>query len=420
MTDTIFLCTVGGSPEPIVKAIQDTQDMGNLSFVCFFCSRIDDATGRKGSRTEIEGKDGVPAKTDLSNEQFGICEVSPDNLDDCFTNINDEIISLKQRYPSGRFVANYTGGTKTMSAALVCATLEHDDVHLTLTTGPRGNLERVQSGTESSVNVNIKEIRTRRRVSECLASWQYFNYHEAEEGLRIVGREISTDSRYHPRILLFREVSRAFRLVDNFDYSGALDILNQNSKFVSKHYPNMLPSIGPCSQENNPLSEPMKLFHLWHSAERRAIQGRFDDAVGRWYRMIEGAAQWQLKSRLDADTSDFREDLLPRGEVESNRGSDGKVRIGLRQAWMVIKDRLDGPAGDFIAKEENTLYDLLSVRNQSILAHGFTPVDEENWLRIRSWTEEKFLPTLKELVVDAVLKNLPTQLPTEPPESWDV
>ena len=38
---------------------------------------------------------------------------------------------------------------------------------------------------------------------------------------------------------------------------------------------------------------------LWRNAERRAVQGRYDDAVARCYRMVEWTAQWLLRTRCN-------------------------------------------------------------------------------------------------------------------------
>ena len=47
------------------------------------------------------------------------------------------IAELAEQYPGARFIADYTGGTKTMTAALVCAVLECDNIELQLTGGAR-------------------------------------------------------------------------------------------------------------------------------------------------------------------------------------------------------------------------------------------------------------------------------------------
>ena len=103
----------------------------------------------------------------------------------------------------------------------------------------------------------------------------------------------------------------------------------------------MLQTLSILKDEKNKRREPALLFDLWLNAERRAAQGRFDDAIARWYRLMEWTAQWQLKTKLDADTADFPPDLLPE-DADATPGRDGKIKIGLWQAWQVLGERLTG------------------------------------------------------------------------------
>jgi hypothetical protein len=52
MQVTILICTVGGSHQLILKAIENTQP----AYICFICSGRDPETGRSGSETQIMGK----------------------------------------------------------------------------------------------------------------------------------------------------------------------------------------------------------------------------------------------------------------------------------------------------------------------------------------------------------------------------
>ncbi|MDE0373746.1 MAG: hypothetical protein OXI73_14550, partial [Rhodospirillales bacterium] len=146
-------------------------------------------------------------------------------------------------------------------------------------------------------------------------------------------------------------------------------------------------------------------------------QGRHDDALGRWYRLIEWTAQWQLRTRLraDADTGDFPPDLVPPG-MEAAPGLDGKIKFGLSKSWEVIESGPPNPARAFWATQKRRLRDLLRKRNESILAHGFRCVTAADWDEVGAFTEDRFLPVLRDLARDAGLKNPPEQLPKEPPE----
>ena len=112
--------------------------------------------------------------------------------------------------------------------------------------------------------------------------------------------------------------------------------------------------------------------------------------------------RWRPKLKLGAD-------------VDAPPGRDGKVKVGLWSAWQIVAERMQGPARDLIAGHGAELRNLLSIRNDSILAHGFLPVQKPEWERIQSWMQDQFLPVLQLLAQEAGLKNPPEQLPAEPP-----
>ena len=55
MVRTVLLCTVGGSHQPILKAIESVSP----DFVCFVCTGPDPVTGKAGSLRQVTGKNAV-------------------------------------------------------------------------------------------------------------------------------------------------------------------------------------------------------------------------------------------------------------------------------------------------------------------------------------------------------------------------
>ena len=326
------------------------------------------------------------------------------------------IDELAGRFPGAHFVADYTGGTKTMTAALVCAALERDDVELQIVSGARSNLVQVTSGTEQAMAASVARLRLDRAMAPYLGAWRRFAYHEAAEGLD--GIRIAANASDRGRLGPARALSRALARWDDFNHAGALELIENYASRLVPCYGWMLPTLRFLVHTNDSRHEPARLFDLWWNAERRASQGRFDDAVARWYRLMEWTAQWQLRAKLDADTADFPHHLLP-PDTDAAPDASGRIRIGLWKAWQAIECHLSGPTQTFIIEHRSVLRDLLDIRNNSILAHGFRPISAGDWGQVRSFTEERFLPVLRELAREAGLKNEPRQLPTEPPE-WIV
>ena len=130
-----------------------------------------------------------------------------------------------------------------------------------------------------------------------------YAYHEAADGLD--GIQIAVNAPDRARLGLAQALSRTLALWDDFDHAGALDRIKAYASRVQPCCPAMLPALQLLTHESDSRNEAARLSDLWLNAERRAAQGRFDDAVARVYRLIEWTAQWQLRIRLGADYRGF-------------------------------------------------------------------------------------------------------------------
>ncbi|MEN8129532.1 MAG: TIGR02710 family CRISPR-associated CARF protein [Pseudomonadota bacterium] len=401
-------------------------------FVCFVCTGRDPESGRPGSISQITGKGNViskrvggklelpniPTQAGLEESQFETLKVPADDLDQAFVAIHDQLADLHSRYPQAGITADYTGGTKTMTAALVTAVLETGGVGLQLVTGARADLVKVADETQYALAANVQGIRLQRSMASFLGAWRRFAYDEAGEGLQTL--EMPRDSVLRAHLSLARNLSRAFAAWDRFDHAAALEALAPFRSRVGKSLGLHLKTL-KLLREDDDRRVPLQIFDLWLNAKRRAVQGRYDDAVARVYRLIEWTAQWQLKSRAGIDTSDVLPEKIPEG-IELTKNRDGKYQAGLFQAWMLIERLLDGCAQEFIRDHHEELLHHLDTRNRSILAHGFTPVDRGDWKRLEDWMEAAFVPVLAELArtrsgirFDMSALQLPAELPRENP-----
>ena len=173
MKQTVLPCTVGGSHEPVLTSIKEN----NPDFVCFFVT--------SGSKAQVTSKGkvikasadaskptlpNIPTQAQLQEHSFKCVEVEPDDLDIVYFNIQSALVDLRQRFPEANFIADYTGGTKTMSAALVNVALETEDVELQLVTGRRNDLQSVKSGSEQAMGASIARVRLHRIWQHGVAS----------------------------------------------------------------------------------------------------------------------------------------------------------------------------------------------------------------------------------------------------------
>ena len=152
----ILIVTVGGSFQPIVTAIR-TLSPDRVVFLC--------SDGDKGSKFQVIGEGNpcevrrgaevverlpnIPTQVGLGDrfqpERDVVLIQNPDDLSECYR-LTTELVRTLQQSSDYEIVADYTGGTKTMSAALVLAAVDCD-IPLYITTGTtRENLVRFERG----------------------------------------------------------------------------------------------------------------------------------------------------------------------------------------------------------------------------------------------------------------------------------
>jgi len=414
----ILVCTVGGSHQPIVTAIHELDP----DFTVFFCSGQDPGTGKPGSDEQILGKGkvikalfkdtkptlpNIPAQTGLFEGSFEVVTIPADDLDEAVAIIRQKLMDLAHRFPADRIVADYTGGTKSMTVALVIAVLETNHIDLQLVTGNRADLVKVINGTEAAAPANIESIRLTRSMEPYLSAWKRHAYDEAENGLS--GIQCPGNTLLRSRLHRARDISMAFAAWDRFDHLKALRLLEIYQSVIGKDLGKQFAALRLLTIKSEQ-QEAALLLDLWRNAERRAVQGRYDDAVARCYRMGEGTAQWLLHTRCDIDTSDIDPEKLP-NDFDTETGYENKIQAGLFKAWELVGKLLKGAAGQFAANRLSTLLDHIKVRNNSILAHGKTPVSKENWEKFHLWLDQTFLPMLIEEMKQVRIHKIPPQLP---------
>lgn len=419
----VLVCTVGGSHQPIVTAIKALAP----AHVCFLCTDRDPNTGQPGSRIQVEGKGSVikahpadqgatlpniPTQAGLAENSYEVRIVPADVLDGVVDEALRALSELRQRFPDADLVADYTGGTKTMTAGLILATLEVPDVELRLVTGARADLVKVHDGTQVSATATVERIRLRRQMSPFLAAWEHFGYSTAAAGLRSL--DVPQDPSLRSEWQIARDLSAAFDAWDRFDHAAARQSLVLYRPRIGQQAGLLLKFLDLlCLQDNDRRQEPARLFDLWRNAERRAAQGRYDDAVARAYRLLEWTAQWLLRSRAGIDTGNVSAERLPPG-MNVRPGREGRLQVGLYDAWQLVAHHLDGQAAEFARREADSMLDHLRARNLSILAHGDTPIADGAWQHFYGWMEQAFLPVLRQAATDADFRMDPPQLPMRP------
>lgn len=421
---TLLICTVGGSHQPIVSAITAQKP----DYVIFICTGPDPATGRPGSSIQIDGKGNcikaqpqddkpslpnIPSQTGLGEGQYEIRLTLSDDLDRIYLDCSQAIADLISRFGSARLIADYTGGTKSMSAGLITAALENPDIELQLVTGGRSDLIKVHDGWQYSTAANSEQIRFERQIAPYRQAWSRYAYSEAEAGLAQLAAPKSSQLR--GQFSRFKDLSHAFAEWDNFNHVEALTVLNRYAPSLNdtaRIYLGIAKQLNDPTRQNQHKREAARLFDLYLNAQRRAAQGRYDDAIARVYRLIEWTAQWLLKTHCNLDTANVAPEAIPEG-LSLTQNREGQWQAGLFVAWQLVKLKTTGPAAEFIRAQENTLLNHIKTRNASILAHGFEPVSAAAWQPLHTWLEQAFMPMLQAEAAKVGIKAQPAQLPTD-------
>ena len=415
----ILICTVGGSHQPIVTAISELQP----EQVIFICTDKDPATGQPGSEKQITGKGNcikakfsdendnlpnIPTQTGLAADQYQVYLTPSDDLDGIYQTCVDAIQQAYSQFPKAMISADYTGGTKSMSAGLAMAAMEFPNVQLQLVTGARKDLQKVHDG-QYAATANSQQIRYQRQIAPYQQAWQRYAYAEAQAGISQIKppTSIAIRGQYNQ----FKDLSKAFAEWDNFNHREAREILGIYAPKLPENYKTYLAIAQRLNDTNPQKREAARLWDLYLNAQRRAVQGRYDDAVARVYRLIEWTAQWLLESQCNIKTADVALDQIPEGvHLSQNKG---QWQAGLFTAWQLVSLKTQGAAAEFFTSQQDHLNNYLQIRNFSILAHGFEPVSTENWQAFQSWLEQQFVPMLLVETSKVGIKAIPMQLPSQ-------
>ncbi len=389
----LLAITVGGSCAPVISAIEAYQP----DYVCFIVTE-----GRRGSRENIDGAgnpcgDSRKARCPECDTQFplgdphgvsivaqtGLAESAwealvldePDAFSVCYMQLHGALARLAEPRPHWRLIADYTGGTKTMTAALTAVALELG-WELSLVKGSRLDLVKVRNGTEIASLVNAAEVRARRQLAEAQRLFDTYAYASADKLLAGALRAAPLDPPLQREIQGWVTLCRAFHVWDLFDHQRAQQLLEP---YQSRCVPQWIFLKRLTSKQPG----YALVVDLLRNAERRAARGRYDDAVARLYRALELLAQTRLQSRNPAlESGDLDVAVLPVGlqdAYEQQRDpTDGRIKLGLRADYELLM-QLDDPLGAVYEEYRRRLLNILQHRNASILAHGLHPLAREQW-----------------------------------------
>lgn len=393
---TLLIVTVGGSPEPIIQSITDYQP----DFVVFVTSAIT-ATNKTSSTTQVT-TDILPAVSDYTHTH-SVVSVDPDNLMDVYAKCRAVVM---QYINTHSVIADYTGGTKSMSAGLVLVMRQYPNVSLSLVAGVRKALANEYKAPVSSVMQPMALLHVERRLQHIATLFDMFEYQaaaaSAQQFLRIAG--LNQQRAWWQTL---HHLLNGYAFWDNFEHEKALDTLQPYLPSLDKARWSALLAVN----NKGKVTEYELVHDLLANASRRAIQKRYDDATARVYRALEALAQIRLRTTYNVDTAKVPQEVITRyakGEIPAKFAQVDHVEAGMFNAYELLM--LFGDAvGPCWQTHQRVILNSIQARNNSILAHGFQPVSQRDYESFRQ-SVDAFVGAITTAGVR--IGDMPPSLPT--------
>jgi len=386
-----MLVTVGGSTEPTLHAIRAERP----DAVIFFAST--------GSRKEVF--EAILPELKHAPAHGLVVTEDHERLDVCIAALlrgvprQMKALGLHEAWPA---LVAYTAGTKTMAAATVWASSRFPCRFIYVGAQPGGRdkngLGIVRSGEEKTV--------------ETINPWNEMAWYEVQRAFLLFNKaqyaaaadEIADVSQRMDESPLRRMLSglgglfQGYHAWDVFDHRRAVWLFGKHhSSFLdaARVHEAIFPGISAFAEEAArqfrrlretapPAAgfEPLVLDLLANAKRRAEIEHKYEDAIARCYAAIEKFAKARLQSEHGIDPDGADPDTIPpphREEyVRRYQDNKGRIRFGLIAAFELLK-AVDDPVGLRFREREKEIRSHLDHRNQSILAHGITPMKKEQF-----------------------------------------
>ena len=380
MRRKVLAVTVGLEPDPIVRTVE----WHRPDFTLFFVSTEPQGGTRRILLEDTEKRLSIIKRTGLSADAYEIITLpNPDDFADCFCRM---VEAMKEHAAAGERLADYTGGTKTMSAALVVAALLLG-WSLSLVTGERRDTVKVASGTELVCRVRAVPFFVEQTLIQTRVLYERHEFAGAAEILRELMGSTELPSNEQTRLTHLHTFLLALAAWDRFAYDQACNLL----RTVGEIWPDGCAFLAQLLRGKK---FHYKVADLVGNALRRADQGRYEDAVLRLYRAVELLAQLRLQN-YGQDSSDLNLEALDLASLPSDlaqrlrerKEKEGRAWVGLVEAYEILAS-LHDPIGGAFHAQQAPLRDLLGQRNKLFLTHGLEPIRKEDWERSLQLAQE--------------------------------
>jgi CRISPR-associated protein (TIGR02710 family) len=388
-----MLVSLGGSPEPVIYTLGRQQP----EYILFFVS------AESAGQIQVIIRELPYQCRDFDR----ILSPSAEILGDCYSAVRDHLPNKLAQWglSPAELLVDYTGGTKSMSAAIVLATIEqaHRYSYVGGVERDKGGVGVVLDGRERMHYIQNpwKEVvqEERKRISLLFATARYETARQeiqdmlphVEDGEREFWQAMAT-------------LVEGYGDWDNFNPKSARNRLGRAFSFLKPyargargHQPAMAQLVLDVEAHLEFLSRLISpdgrdeayILDLIANADRRTyIESKYEDAVARLYSGLERGAKFRLQRQYGVSTDDVKVDQMPEVLREEfaqkyRDAGEGKIRLPLVAAYRLL-DALDDELGQRFVARQDEILKLLSLRNLSPLGHGENPVGREGYARFRA------------------------------------
>ncbi len=404
----LLLVSVGGSPAPVIYSINSQKP----ERIIFFASHDSYNLVHDEIRPalEYEAKRFETIVTDDEQDLLVCVETLLKGL--------PRILKL-WKMDCDAVTADYTGGTKTMSAAVVLALASHirNFSYVGGTRRDKEGLGVVINGREQMLYLkNPWDVLAVEILNDMALM---FNRCRFQTVIDLAGRAMSQARDKKPAFEALRVIAEAFYLWDNFHYDKALGQLKRGVSELAKVCAagggeylnrfriavednlrtleavaddfNAFAKSSPKARRGNadspePDGSALLLDLLGNAVRRAELEHKYDDAVARLYSAIEKMAKIRLKAGHGIDNSAVDPEKIPEPVRDDYRADEGgrPLQLPLHRSFELLSD-LGDQLGAAYRERQDELGKVLTTRNNSLMAHGFDPVSQptyETLLRI--------------------------------------
>ena len=315
------------------------------------------------------------------------------DADRAYSHFDGVLAALLREMPPECIEADFTRGTKAMSAALVLAATRRAVPVLRYITGDRDKRGVVTPGTEQVQQIRTTTVDCHRRLDLARDRLRRGDFATAAE---IPPASHSAGGALLPPALLhasrgIRVAARFYAAWDRLDYASAAEIQPDEAAPLDEWKP-LWPTVemrewvaqleaAPERTDHRAMAAWLRrlVVDLLANGERRVRQGQHEDALVRAYRVLELVGQARLfdhgldSGRLEpkhAAVRALQEELERKGEQPLSRSLSGELQTARLQAARLLRQVGDPLAKRLLKFEQEALLKP-TLRNNSVLVHGF-------------------------------------------------